>query len=352
MSYWLAYSAILVIGIIFFTGLIIATRKLPKRAGSKQALLENVLLSLLALFLTFMVLELGFKLFFAQSDGFRYTLASRNWYDRYWQENSLGYRDEEWVPEELAGKTKVMVVGDSFVAGSGIADPEDRFANQLGHLLGDDYVVFNVSSPGWDTFDEVEAIVDYPYPPDILILSYYINDIEGAAYASGAQRPQIRRDPPAWLLSLVNNSHAINFLYWRLIRLGPQEWADVYWNDWLKQIGTDPEIRWRHQQELLTIVEGAASEQIPLFVVVFPNLSALEESQFLTQPIINLFQEHDVSVLDVSQLLAGRDLAEITVNAIDSHPNEAINLEVAEHLYQMMRQGCTTEPCQGTRMEN
>lgn len=334
--YWVGYFLILMIGLAIFAGLFVVVRK--QFSGSKKivSLFENITLVFLTVFLTFMVLEIGFKLFFAQSDGFRYTLASRNWYQRYWHENSLGYRDVEWSPDLLAGKTKVMVVGDSFVAGSGIANPEDRFANQLGRLLGNDYAVLNVASPGWDTIDEVDAILEYPQKPDVLVLSYYINDIEGTAYANGAQRPQIRQDPPAWFLPVVQNSHVVNFLYWRLIRLGPQEWADIYWNDWLKKISADPEIRWRHQQELLTIIEGAASEQIPLIVVVFPNLTAVDESSFITQPVIDLFRERNIPVLDVNTILAGRDPADTTVNAIDSHPNPAINLKVAEALYEMM----------------
>lgn len=337
MTYWFVYLTILIVISALLAMPFIIFRRRGQSPTKKQTLIENICLSLLVLFLTLMALELYFKFFFAQSDAFRYTLASRNWYERYWQENSLGYRDIEWTPDKLAGKTKVMVVGDSFVAGSGIAKPEDRFANQLDHLLGEDYVVLNVASPGWDTIDEVEAILKYPYRPDILILSYYINDIEGVAYQSGAQRPQIRRDPPAWLRPLIANSYALNFLYWRLIRLGPQEWADIYWNDWLKKISADPDISWRHRQELLRIIEGAASEQIPLFVVAFPNLTAIEESQPIMQPVIDLFREHHIPVLDVSPLLAGRDPADITVNAIDAHPNELVNREIAENLYQMIR---------------
>jgi hypothetical protein len=338
MNYWFIYTLVFVGGVGLFALLFMLTRHQLQQSTQRRNLVENLLVSLLMTFLTLMALELGFKLFFAQSDGFRYTLASQNWYERYWQENSLGYRDVEWTPEKVAGKTKVMVVGDSFVAGSGIADPQDRFSNQLGRLLGDNYAVLNVASPGWDTVDEVEAILNYPYNPDILVLSYYINDIEGTAYQTGAQRPPIRQDPPAWLLPLVQNSHAVNFLYWRIIRLGPQEWAEVYWNDWLKKISTDPDITWRHQQELLKIIEGAASEQIPLFVVVFPNLAAVEESQPLIQPVIDLFQTHHIPVLDVSKLLTGRDPTTTMVNTIDSHPNEAVNREVAEQLYQMISQ--------------
>jgi len=342
VTYWLVYGLILIGGLGFFLTPFLIFGQKSKQTAKKQTLIENICLSLLVIFLTLMGLEFYFKLFFAQSDGFRYTLASQNWYEWYWHENSQGYRDIEWTPEKLEGKIKVMVVGDSFVAGSGIANPEDRFANQLGRLLGDDYAVLNVASPGWDTIDEVKAIVEYPYQPDILILSYYLNDIEGVAYESGMQRPPIRYDPPAWLLPWVQNSYAINFLYWRLIRLGPQEWADIYWNHWLKKIATDPEIRWRHQQELLAIIEGAASEQIPLFVVIFPNLTAIEESQFLIEPVSNLFREHNVPVLDVSDLLIGRDSTEITASAVDAHPNEAVNLEVAEQLYQMLVDAHTT----------
>lgn len=336
MGYWIAYIVILLAGLGLFSVPFWLFRRGGRRPGRGQALVENGSLALLALFLVLLLLELYFKLFFAQSDGFRYTLASRNWYQRYWRVNSLGYRDVEWTADKVAGKTRVMVVGDSFVAGSGIANPADRFSDRLGRLLGDGYVVFNVASPGWDTIDEVEAILSYPYQPDILVLSYYVNDIEGVAYSSGAQRPQIRQEPPAWLGPLVQNSYAANFVYWRLVRLGPQAWADIYWNDWLKQISSDPDIRWRHRQELETIILGAAAEQVPLYVVMFPNLAAIEESRPLLQPALDLFLEHGVPVLDVGQLLAGRDPAAITVNALDSHPNEAVNAEVAEHLYRLL----------------
>ncbi len=347
MSYWIGYSLILIVGLAIFIaiGLFLYKRRKQNKPIFGQPFIENILLSIVVLFMTFMVIEAFFKLFFAQSDGFRYTLASQNWYDRYWEENSLGYRDTEWTSELLDGKIKVMVVGDSFVAGSGIAQPEDRFSNRLGQHLGDDYAILNVASPGWDTLDEVAAIVDYPFRPDILVFSYYINDIEGVAYETGAQRPQIRQDPPDWFLPVVRNSHAINFLYWRLIRLGPQEWATIYWDDWLKKIATDSEILWRQQQELLRLVEGAASEQIPLFVVVFPNLAAVEESEFITQPVIDLFEERNIPVFDVSTILIGRDPSDTMVNSVDSHPNEAINQEVAEKLYEMIL-ACDTPQCQ------
>ncbi len=331
MIYWLGYA--LILGIIG-GGLLAAIIWLSRRPSQRWLL--NGLLVMFSLFITLMALEAGFKLFFAQSDGFRYTLASQNWYDRHWEENTLGYRDVEWTAEQLADKTTIMVVGDSFAAGSGIADPQDRFANQLGQQLGEDVAVMVVASPGWDTLDQIEAIVEYPHTPDVLILSYYINDIEGVAYESGAQRPQIRLDPPTWLKPLIDHSHALNFVYWRLIRLGPATWSQIYWEDWLVKIHTNPQILWRHQQALLQIVEGAAAEDIPLIVVIFPNLAAVDASEPMVQPIIDLFARHDIPVLDTREILRQYDPAETMVNSVDSHPNELIHAEVARRLKDMV----------------
>lgn len=336
-NYWISYALILFGGTAILCSPFLFRRYRGKNSFRWQTFIENTSLGLLSVFLTLMGLEFYFKVFFAQSDGFRYTLASRNWYQRYWYENSLHYRDKEWTKKKLNNKTRVMIVGDSFVAGAGIANPDDRFADQLGQLLGDDYAIMIVASPGWDTAREISAVLNYPYQPDILILSYHINDIKGAAYQSGVYEPQIRQNPPVWLLPLVQNSYVMNFIYWRLMRLGPQEWAITYW-EWLQTIHQDPEIKTRHQQELLTIINRATLENIPLYVVVFPNLMAIEESQPMIQPVLELFQQHAVPSLDVSEIVAGRDPGEITVNPVDAHPNEVIHREVAEHLYWLMTQ--------------
>ncbi|MBI1879239.1 MAG: hypothetical protein HYR94_13645, partial [Chloroflexi bacterium] len=138
MTYWLGYTLILIFG----TGLSLGLIRLQQKRGSGrkkvQNLLINLTLSLLFLFLTFMAAEFYFKVFFAQTDAYVFTLSAQNWMERYWQPiNSLGYRDREWTPDEVSGKLKVMVVGDSLAAGLGIENYQDRFSNKLNQLLGD-----------------------------------------------------------------------------------------------------------------------------------------------------------------------------------------------------------------------
>ena len=115
MSYWLGYFTLLTSETILLIGLFKFAMR-PNRPKSKtRSLISNLSLSLLILLFTFMFIEIYFKLFFAQTDAYFFTLAAQNWRERYWQPvNSLGYRDREWSAEDVAGKLKVMVVGDSY----------------------------------------------------------------------------------------------------------------------------------------------------------------------------------------------------------------------------------------------
>lgn len=341
--YWFGYVLILLLGLALLGGVFFTYHRWSNH--KLKAIAENLTLVFLGLFVILMAVEFYFKLFFAQTDGYTFVLAAQNWHQKYWYPvNSFGYRDREWTPADLAGKTKVMVVGDSLAAGTGIKNYEDRFSNQLGKLLGPDYVIFNVASPGWSTQDEIRAIIEYPYIPDLLILAYFVNDIERVAYDQSIQRPKFFSHPGGILGVVVNNSYAFNFLYWRWYRWSQPVQNPTYL-EWVDSLYQNQELWWRHQQELLTIIEGAASEQIPLVVIVFPNLADVAASQAMTRPVIDFFQEHHTPVLDVSSLVAGHAQAAITVNAVDAHPNELVNELVAEQLYLLILQLCLAGQC-------
>ena len=66
--------------------------------------------------------------------------------------NSLGYRDQEWVPGGHPGVRRVLLIGDSQVAGIGIAEGEDVLDRNLEHELerrtGESWEVINGAIPG------------------------------------------------------------------------------------------------------------------------------------------------------------------------------------------------------------
>lgn len=91
--------------------------------------------------------------------------------------NSLGFRDKEWATEPAPGVRRIVVVGDSFVFGSGIATEEGLLHRQIENRL-------NESGPGrWEALNFamlpsglwyyvhalIQAISTYP---QALVMSY------------------------------------------------------------------------------------------------------------------------------------------------------------------------------------
>jgi hypothetical protein len=329
--YWFVVSLIIFAVISLTLNITFLFRVVWTRQNSRaRQIAQNISLSVITFLVIAVLMELFFKLIFAQSDTFGFTLAEANWHARYVQTNSLGYRDIEWTPELLAGRTKVMVLGDSFVEGAGIKNPADRFSSLLDQKLGDKYAVMNVGMGGADTKDEIKNGLKYPYQPDILILSYYVNDIALTARDMGVKRPPLVSPPPI----LVHNSYALDFLYWRIFRLVPQA-GETYWQ-WLLSLYDNPDV-WRvYQGELLQLYQLTREHKITLVVVVFPELLAVEQSRPITSRVVNLYREQGVPVLDVTDLVAGLNSTDLVVNSVDSHPNEFVHGLVAEKLYQLM----------------
>ncbi|MDM8528994.1 SGNH/GDSL hydrolase family protein [Anaerolineales bacterium HSG24] len=327
ITYWVGYFFALFIGLgISITLLII---------GRKSTWVGNITLLFLSLFVTIMGLELYFNLFYAESDSYK-TLARQNWRDRYYEGtfNSFRYRDQEWTDENIAGKTKVMVVGDSFVEGFGIKYTQDRFPDLLGEKLGSDYVVFNLGKRGAGTRKEIKAMQEYPYQADILVWTYFVNDIDDLSRELDIKGPQNVPPVPENLKSWVDNSYAFNFAFWRIYRLQQSKRVDERWQ-WRLSAFNDPIVGEIHQQDLLSIHEMTIAQHIPMIVVVFPDLVQIEESQAIAKPIISLFETHNVPVLDVAPLLKGIAPNERIVSWVDPHPNELTHGKVAEALYQL-----------------
>ena len=303
-----------------------------KTSRTRSILMKSSLLVSTLAFL-FLTLEVLFYFGFAVSDTFGFTLASQRWNAKYYRPvNSYGYRDVEHDQKEFATKELVEVVGDSFVAGHGIPHIEDRFSNILQKKLGSEFVVVNIARNGWNTSDELKAVQSYPYKPKKIILSYFINDILGAAERLGHGSP-VRVEPPAnkVVRYIVDHSYTFNFAYWRLYRFHNTQLGEKYWT-YIENAYLDATIWGEHEQELLRFVTYAQKEQINLSVVLFPNLADVKRSAPFTSKVAGFFRAHNVPVLDLEPLVEGRDPKSLTVNSLDSHPNEALNKEVADLL--------------------
>ena len=86
---------------------------------------------ILLMLLSYVVLagEIYFRYWYEKTDSFSMTLTSNRWLLKYYKMNGSGYRDNVEYAIKRSGKRRISFMGDSFTAGHGIRDVEQRFAN-------------------------------------------------------------------------------------------------------------------------------------------------------------------------------------------------------------------------------
>jgi len=278
--------------------------------------------------------EVFFRFAYAES-GWGFTLAYRNWEERYWQTNRYGFRDWEWSADAWAGKKTVLIVGDSFSAGWGVPDPADRYGDVLAHMLGQGYAVLNAAKPGGTPPRELAWLAEVPLQdPDIIIYQYYLNDIDDAALSINdfwvPQFPQ----PPRWI---HEGSYLANFLYWRLIPILTTVNAadgESYW-EWNQRAFDNFAIFEIHRAELRAVMDYAAERDARLIVVIFPDMQNPVGSIGRVDAIAHEFEANGYTeILKLFDEAAAWRLADAVVSGRDQHPSAAFHHKVAELLYE------------------
>lgn len=307
-----------------------------KNRPGKNPLIINAALAVFSLIFLSLAVEGVFRSFINISDGVGQTLHAKKWVSKYWKPvNGFGLRDVEHTKKSLAGKRIIVVLGDSFTAGYGVKDYRDRFSNLLESRLGDSWTVINMGFPGWNTKDEIKAIRRYPFKPEILILSYLVNDIEGAAEKFGRTFEMPAREPGSPVLGpLVRHSYFVNFFYWRLVRSFKPVEASYF--DFLEECFSDERIWAEHAKELENLVSLSRKHGVTMGVVLFPMLIDVESTAPFTAKVADLLRAGDLEVIDLAPRFKGSDRSALMVNAMDGHPNRAVHLEVAGCLIEMI----------------
>ena len=101
------------------------------------------------------------------------------------QTNSLGFRDTEHAKQKQQGVIRVLLAGDSFTDGDGVA-VEDNYPSVMRRALEEDsarWEVINVSVPGYGPVETALTVSEYAsqYKPDLIIFGFYLgNDLADA----------------------------------------------------------------------------------------------------------------------------------------------------------------------------
>jgi lysophospholipase L1-like esterase len=110
--------------------------------------------------------------------------------------NSRGLRGREYPYKKAPGVTRILVLGDSYIWGYGVADQEvltEVLEERLGGAAGR-YEVLNAGVSGWGNDQEYLWLKNegFRYSPDLVVLAFFIiNDPTNNSYSRqyGLQKP-------------------------------------------------------------------------------------------------------------------------------------------------------------------
>lgn len=265
---------------------------------------------------------------------FRFVIPSRDlvalerWRDQCWRVDASGYREQP----RASGLVNVLVLGDSFASGVGICDPRDAFPWQLAQHLEraapGGFRVTVTAKPGLDTRDELE-ILRRQVPPNVIVLSYFGNDIDASARDAGLPTlPMVTMyaSLSAFPRAVVTTSRIANYIYWSLIRVDYSPILDHYSLVWAR-----PDIVSAHLREL----EGFFLPGVPVIVIVFPYL--LNPSAFnYVDTVASHMRSKGATVVNVEELIADLPTSARVVSPNDPHASIEVHHRISAALAQAL----------------
>jgi len=277
--------------------------------------------------LSFLVLlggELYFRFWYDESDSFTLTLTGKKWLNRHYRyNNSTKVRDSlDYTLEIPAGKTRVTFIGDSFTAGQGVADVEQRFANRI-----------RAAKPNWDVhvlgFNGLESVhvprllgdIEPLYRFENVVLVYTLNDISLVMpeYDQMISKVYDGKDLPFPLAQ----SYFLNTLYFRWKRAHIPEVQDFF--RFTLAAYNNP-ATWKTQQSILARIKSEVEARGGrLFVVTFPFLHSLGpgyEFRGVHRQLAEFWKEQGVPNLDLLDVFESAAPGPLTADRYDAHPNE------------------------------
>ena len=237
--------------------------------------------------------------------------------------NAQGFRGPAIADKAAPGVVRIAFVGDSTTLGWGVAEQETFAAQVVADLARQGRKVegFNLGVGNYNTTQELALFRDVGarMRPDIIVLSYFINDAE----------PMPTYGPDRWL---ERHSAAWIVLSYRLDSLLRQFGGRPDWKQYYRGLYDADAEGWRKSREAIARFAELARE-IGATLVVFniPELRELRPYPFadVTDKVRRAVEDTGVPFVDL--LPSVQDLApsDLWVTVPDPHPNGTANTAFA-----------------------
>jgi len=304
-----------------------------------KAWIKNICLLIYTMVFMLILLE-GVFMFVGRSHYAGYTMSAKIWFFRNWKPlNQYGFRDKPVANDKTYN---ILTLGDSYTAGHGLKNFEERYTNILDQKLSainPEIQVINLGRNGVDTkaeYNLMESFIkDSGIEPDYIILQYFGNDIEDVAINNGMNFEGFARysDLKFGVSNLVESSYLLNYLYW----LYPHGDMKPY-IEFLQEAYADSTIFRRHLDDIDLFIDFTNERDIPLLVLIYPFLQDTQLSQVM---FINRLEQYlntmNIEYIDASVLVSDLPVSERVINNNDAHPGTLTNKRVAEKILEIIQ---------------
>jgi hypothetical protein len=329
------YLAVIAWGFVYLIAYDLRRETLRAMGGQlSKGIAPGLLITLTTILFLFTLSEGYLRLFNITTDGYGFTAMNYHWYENFYRpyKNSLGFRDHEPKPDQ-SGLTRVAIVGDSFAAGHGINNIDDTFPQLLEQRLGAAYDVDLIAQSGWDMNDYTAWLAGYPLKPQIVVLSYYMNDIDWLL-----NDPNINPDaafdfPKSQAFSwFVLNFFTPNYAYYTIAQFTSPARTTNFTNRLVAAYSN--EAVWRQQAaEFDKFAAWNREHHTRVIVLVWPLIRDVAGSAPAVTKVKTYFLGQGMEVVDMSTHLANQDPNAMSVNRFDAHPSIAAQRLTADILY-------------------
>lgn len=339
---FLIYLLLIIISFFAFLGILYFVYKTKEKKFVHKIIL-GIAFWIFLFVIVFSFFEAYFRYRYDKTDTLGFLKVNQKWMQRhvvYTTYKQYYFRTKPFSFEKPPDTIRIGVMGDSLAFGAGIKDPANRFSDILEKKLNDagyKTQVVNFAIPGYDTHGEIQTydgVKDLHF--DILVWSYFLNDIEDAGGRTSSGTAILNRNSQrAKILEAMSNfSYFLDYVYWRITSTYQTTISDLGQAD--INAYRNPEILSNHYADITNFIAELKSDHVVPVTVIFPYLALIGPNYpayDIHQTMDKVFEDNGVAMVDLIGDLKDKNARSLWASNFDPHPNEYVNRLAADRLF-------------------
>lgn len=298
--------------------------------------IKNSILFLFSTISLIAIIECVF-MFVSLSHGSGEAYSGKIWMNKYWNPiNQYGFRDEKPKNETK----NVFFIGDSFTAGWGVKNINNRFGEITAKTLlkkGKKINEINLGRYGADTKLEFHILKTFikksKIKPQHIVLQYFVNDMD--KFIPTKNCPNRPLNISNYKNILTNGSYLINYINSIYPTVNSYKLPkECEYTERLRHTYSNDSIWEREVIELDKFKHFCKESNITMILVFFPFMEDLELAKNLgvEKRIVSYCLTNKIPLLNVTSLIRGLTQKQRQASIVDAHASDHVHKIVGEKL--------------------